>query len=289
MAQLPSFDFSPVVILGAARSGTNMLRDVLCSLPGAETWPCDEINPVWRHGNLDVSHDAFPPELASASIKRFVRKRFRKQAKRSKATWMVEKTCANTLRVGFIHAILPEARFVHISRDGYDVVPSAMKRWKAPLDLSYTIAKARFVPWTDFPYYLWRFTSNRVARLGKRAERTVSTWGPRFPGMDKTSNDISLEELCARQWQSCEIAANEQLAHLPADQVLSIRYEDFVVNPLPNMQRIRKFLGADWSDEQLAASVTNVRPGSVGNGKRQLSEEQLDALAPFLQPERVNG
>lgn len=263
-----------------------MLRDVLCSLPGAETWPCDEINPVWRHGNLDVPHDAFPPELANDRVKHFVRKRFAKQAKSTGATWLVEKTCANTLRVGFVAAILPEARFVHIRRDGFDVVPSAMKRWKAPLDLSYTIAKARFVPWTDLPYYCWRFTANRLARLGKGTERTVSTWGPRFPGMDKISADLSLEELCARQWQSCEIAANEQLAALPAEQVLSIRYEDFVVNPIPNMERIRQFLGADWNDEQLAASVTKVSPGSVGNGKRHLSEAQQETLLPFLEPVR---
>ena len=34
----------PVVIIGAPRSGTNMLRDVLCDWPGVVTWPCDEIN-----------------------------------------------------------------------------------------------------------------------------------------------------------------------------------------------------------------------------------------------------
>lgn len=266
-----------------------MLRDVLCSLPSVETWPCDEINPVWRHGNLEVPHDAFPAELAREKVKLFVRKRFLKQAKRSKATWLVEKTCANTLRVGFIAEILPEARFLHISRDGYDVVPSAMKRWKAELDLSYTIAKARFVPLTDFPYYLWRFTANRLARLGKgNGERTVSTWGPRFLGMDKIANDLPLEELCARQWKACEIAATEQLARVPAEQVLSLRYEDFVVNPISSMERIRAFLGAEWSDEQLKSSVAKVRPGSVGNGRRQLSESQLETLAPFLQSGRVN-
>ena len=40
------------MIIGAARSGTNMLRDVLTSLDGVDTWPCDEINYIWRHGNI---------------------------------------------------------------------------------------------------------------------------------------------------------------------------------------------------------------------------------------------
>ena len=35
---------APVVIIGAPRSGTNMLRDVLVGVGGYATWPCDEIN-----------------------------------------------------------------------------------------------------------------------------------------------------------------------------------------------------------------------------------------------------
>jgi len=33
-----------IIIVGAPRSGTNMLRDVLTSFDGVCTWPCDEIN-----------------------------------------------------------------------------------------------------------------------------------------------------------------------------------------------------------------------------------------------------
>ena len=39
----------PVIIIGAGRSGTNMLRDLLAQLPQFSTWPCDEINYIWRH------------------------------------------------------------------------------------------------------------------------------------------------------------------------------------------------------------------------------------------------
>ena len=38
---------------------------------------------------------------------------------------MVEKTCANTLRLPFVDKVLPEARYLHIVRDGVDVVASA--------------------------------------------------------------------------------------------------------------------------------------------------------------------
>ena len=54
----------PVVIIGAARSGTNMLRDVLVKLPGVGTWPCDEINYIWRHGNALLTRPGAPDSLA---------------------------------------------------------------------------------------------------------------------------------------------------------------------------------------------------------------------------------
>ena len=40
-----------VIILGAPRSGTNMLRDILCQHPFLNTWNCDEINPIWKYNN----------------------------------------------------------------------------------------------------------------------------------------------------------------------------------------------------------------------------------------------
>jgi hypothetical protein len=285
MALSPNLDFTPVVILGAARSGTNMLRDVLCRLPGAATWPCDEINPIWRHGNLETPHDAFPVEFARHAVRSSVRRRFAVQARRTDARWLVEKTCANTLRVGFVHAILPEARFLRISRDGFDVVPSAMKRWQSSFELGYTLKKVRYVPWSDLPQYLWRFVANRLSRgTENEVDRRMKTWGPRFPGMQDVVRERPLEELCARQWQACEFTAREQLAKVPADQRLSLRYEEFVADPMTSMRAVREFLGADWSDEAMAAATADVQPGSVGNGRRKLSSEQIEALGPYLVP-----
>ena len=60
--------FTPLIIIGAGRSGTNILRDTLTSLSGFETWPCDEINPIWRHGNLFWPDDEIPVERADAGV-----------------------------------------------------------------------------------------------------------------------------------------------------------------------------------------------------------------------------
>ena len=49
-----SLPFKPLIIIGAGRSGTNALRDALTTFSKISSWPCDEINPIWRHGNLDL-------------------------------------------------------------------------------------------------------------------------------------------------------------------------------------------------------------------------------------------
>ncbi|MDZ7809391.1 MAG: sulfotransferase [Arhodomonas sp.] len=163
--------YQPVVIIGAPRSGTNMLRDVLCSLDGVTTWPCDEINYIWRHGNLRYPSDELPPERATGSVRRYIRRQFDWVARRYGAETVVEKTCANSLRVPFVDAVVPEAKYLFIRRDGLDAVGSAMDRWTAPLDIPYLARKARFVPATDLPYYAGRYFWSRVYRLFSREQR----------------------------------------------------------------------------------------------------------------------
>ena len=156
-----------------------MLRDVLTSLPGFATWPCDEINYIWRHGNVRYPSDEFTPDMARAEVCGYIRRRFDRVAQRYRAKVVVEKTCANSLRVGFVNAVLPDAKFVLIFRDGRDAVASAMKRWVAPLDFEYIFKKARYVPFGDMPYYAFKYLRSRIAMTSSR-KRRISLLGATF-------------------------------------------------------------------------------------------------------------
>ncbi len=72
-------------------------------------------------------------------------------ARRDDADVVVEKTCANSLRVPFVDRVVPEARYVFIRRDGLDAVGSAMARWKAPLDIPYLARKGAVWVWVSVP------------------------------------------------------------------------------------------------------------------------------------------
>ena len=101
---LPAFDFQPVIVIGAARSGTNMLRDLLTRHSQVSTWPCDEINYLWRVGNASFPTDELESEQASPRTVATIRKQFARLARQRKAQWVIEKTCANSLRVDYVNA-----------------------------------------------------------------------------------------------------------------------------------------------------------------------------------------
>jgi hypothetical protein len=246
------------------------------------TWPCDEINYIWRHGNLRFPSDEFLPDMARPDVTQFVRRQFERLARSTDARAVVEKTCANSLRVGFVDRILPEARYLFIHRDGLDAVGSAMQRWAAPLDLPYLLRKVRYVPVSDLPYYGGRYLWNRIYRLFS-TEKRLAFWGPQLDDMPGLLLRHPLDEVCALQWKRCVDAAHSQLSALPADRWLDIGYEDLVTQPEAQLRRIVEFLGIDAVSDDIAKAVVGVSGSSIGKGRSQLGEAAMARLEPLIQ------
>lgn len=227
--------------------------------------------------------DAFTAERARPEVRAYIRRQFRTLASKTGARTIVEKTCANSLRVGFVDRILPEAQFVFILRDGRDAVASAVSRWRASMDWPYTLKKLRYVPISDVPYYAAQFISNRTSRLVNK-ERRLSQWGPRIPRFQLEARRYSLGALCALQWRECVERATEQLAALANSKVHSLRYEELVRSPGDVLTKLFTFLG----DRDAAETIdySHVSPSSIGRGREQLTgREASDAiriLAPTL-------
>jgi hypothetical protein len=273
--------YTPVIIIGAPRSGTNMLRDALTEFPGIGTWPCDEINYVWRHGNVRHPSDEFTADMASDRVQRFVRRQFDWVARRYRVQTVVEKTCANSLRVPFVDAVMPDARYVFVRRDGLDAIASAMQRWRGKADVRYLVRKARFVPAGDLPYYGIRYLGHRAYRLFSREGR-VGSWGPRLDGMDDLLARYSLAEVCALQWRRCVESAHAALAAMPAQRWIEVSYEDFVRDPAAELGRIGAFLGSDLSSEHRQRAVGAVRGGSIGKGRAALEPDARARIEPIV-------
>jgi hypothetical protein len=138
-----------VVIIGAARSGTKFLRDTLAAGTGVAAVPYD-MNYVWRHGNERHPDDALPSSACGPAQQRYILERLRRYAVRHSGlddpSVLIEKTVSNGLRIPFVAAAVPDARFIHLVRDGRDVVESAERMWQAPADWKYLLRKLGYYP-----------------------------------------------------------------------------------------------------------------------------------------------
>lgn len=270
----------PVVIVGAPRSGTNILRDVLTRHPGLVTWDCDEINYVWRYGNRRHPTDEFRREFAHRRARDYIRSRFGR-LERPGVTHIVEKTCANSLRVGFVDAVLPEARYIFIVRDGRDVIASAMKRWQADFDPKYILRKARYVPMPDVPYYATRFIHDRLFRR-LSGEKRARSWGPRFDGMFEVQAREGLPGVCAAQWAACVSRSLDAFAEVPAERVFRLRYEGFVASPAESMAAIGEFLEISATPAAWRPYTRDVFTSNVGKGCSELPDETFARVRHHL-------
>jgi len=287
--------FRPLIIVGAPRSGTNILRDVLTRLDGFGTWPCDEINPLWRHGNSAAASDELAEAQATPRVSRYIRGRFAAAAAEfvGPSGILVEKTCATCLRVPFVHRLLPEARFIQLVRDGRGASVSAMFRWTSRADLAYVLRKARFAPALDIPTYALRFMRARVGQW-LSGERRLPSWGPRFEGIDEFARTETLLRVCARQWAECVRLSTAALEELPRSKWIRLRYEHFVADPVKELHRVLSWLRTGGNGVwQLASEVKNgsveqaaamVRRGGSDGWRQKLPAEEVESARDLLEP-----
>lgn len=273
--------YKPIVIIGAPRSGTNMLRDVLCSIDGVGTWPCDEINYIWRHGNISESSDEFAADMATPPVIKYIRKQVDSFANSDNLGFVVEKTCANSLRVNFVNQVLPDAHYIFIVRNGLDVIASANLRWTAKLDIPYLLKKVKYVPLTDLPYYATRYLWSRIYRQFS-GEKRLAFWGPQLKNMKNLLNDHTLDEICAIQWKECVNLSEKGLDPLPNNRVSRVKYEDFVNNPEIELKRLCLEANIETDDKTINLAVKNVSNRSIGKWSKQLSIEDIEKFKPII-------
>lgn len=266
-----------IVIIGAARSGTKIFRDVLATGLSVGAVPYD-VGYVWSFGQPRRSHDELRPEELSAkqvnAIRGFVGKYARNGA-------VIEKTVANSLRVPFVASVFPEAVIVHLVRDGVDVSMSAARQWSTRPSLSYLSKKVRHFPWRLAPIYGRDYVANTLA--GRRASGHSRSWGPRYRGMEQDISQMPLELVCARQWAICVNAAQSALPSL-RQPVVEVRYEDFVMDPSRAILDVAQATQRTPVTESMQNSIRMVRRSDLGKGRAEVPRELTPQLASELNP-----
>jgi hypothetical protein len=269
--------YEPVFIIGAARSGTKMLRDLIAMHPMMDRVPYD-INFIWRLGNESIPHDELVVENITPQISRMIQDKLGKfhQGRR----FLIEKTVSNCLRVPFVDTIFPDAKYIFLIRNGYDVVESVYRQWISPPDWKYLMVKARSFPFIDAPGYALNYVLNMMKKPRSGGHKT---WGPRYQGIDEDVATKDLLEVCAIQWSRSVEKAFLWLEKIATSRRMVIKYEDFVNRPQQYLVGIADFLSIDSAPCLDSTLLDCVNTTNIGKGRHQLTQAQQALLLPYIQ------
>jgi hypothetical protein len=270
----------PVIVLGAARSGTKMLRALIAAHPAFNAIPWD-VDFVWKYGNYRLPHDELKLSHLTPKIRRYIRGFFERH--RNGRERVVEKTVSNALRVDFVRAVFPGCRLIHIVRDGREVAESARRMWQEPVHFDKVFEKLQAFPIAGLPGYALEYAWANLRRA-LHPDGRAGAWGPRFDGIYEATRKHSLIEVCGMQWQRCVEQAEEQLVHARPERVLKLRYERLVSEPTAEVRRICEFLEVEPTPAMHEYARRRINRDNLAKWRTKLEAAELDALLRIVGP-----
>ena len=226
----------PVFVVGAPRSGTTFMGSSLGKLP--DFVDLGEVGPL----KASIDELAALPEEEAARRLRQTLERVRTLGL-ARGLRGVEQTPETTFVLRAALRAYPQARVVHVVRDGRDVVSSLLaKGWlsddRSGADDVGGAFGAHARSWVE---------PERVEEFRRAGDARRAAWA----------------------WRRYLATARTAVP----SSTLEVRYEQLAGDPRAVAEPLAEHIGAD--PELLARSLADVHAGSVGRWRRDLSEEEL--------------
>lgn len=258
----------PIFIIGAPRSGTSMLYAILRTSKKLAHWP-GEAHEVWEADHHPAlrgwTSNALEDEDADPATAQRIRRAFFLVT--GTGSRLIDKTPRNALRIPFIDAVFPDARFVFLQRDGRDNINSLINAWRTPRYRTYELPRPHSIPGADPKW--WKFTL--------------------YPGWRDDAAG-PLEVVCAKQWKLSYEYALDALDVLAPERWMRVRYEELVAAPEDEVGRIMSFLDLPYDDavrnKAIAARtkpVNVVTPPESGKWRRE-NPTEIENILPLIAP-----
>lgn len=257
----------PLFIVSPPRSGSTLLFETLARAPGLYSIG-DESHQLiegvpglspsaggWASNRLDAP-------VATAEVASALRGRFAARLRDRDGdppgdgpVRMLEKTPKNALRIPFLRAVFPEARFIYLRRDARQVLGSMIDGWASGNFVMYpSLPGWSGPPWSFLLVPGWRGLSGRP-----------------------------LPEIVARQWEATTRVLLDDLAGVPRDRWIATDYEALVADPQAEIARLCGWAGIDWDrplNRALPLSRYTMTPPDPDKWRRHGAaiEAQLPAL-----------
>lgn len=256
-------DLPIVLVLGAGRSGTNLLADVLDAEPAFHNTV--ENRYIWNYKQKTFAYDQRSASDATDSVVAFIRDHFCTLARRYGAV-PLDKTPSNVFRIPFVAAVFPRLRIIHIIRDGRDNLFSRQREMvggnavvasqdetgevmvlddfrlafiKRRLERVKDMLRSDSLPARRIPAFL---ADNGGTFARQFLLRRPARYGERFPGMEAQLAAHSLLEVAAIQWREGVMSAVTNGRRLGPAHYCEIRYEDLLDAPDDTWRQIAAFL-----------------------------------------------
>ena len=294
-----------VVVLGAGRSGTNFLADVLAHDPGL----CNTVENryIWNYRQKTLKHDVRRPDEVTGPVSSYIRRHFQSIASKTGQV-PIDKTPSNVFRVSFVHRVFPKAKLIHIIRDGRDNVYSRIREWhggntvvarqhasglvevtenfrtafiRRRFDRLRDLVKSRGLPADRVPTFLYDNASVLARQL---FTRELVRYGERFPGMEQHLRAYGSLATCAAQWREGVLHALSEGRRLSGDTYFELRYEDLLARPSEEWARLASFLGVDADSPAREFLMETATRRSEKDWSREEYREFLRPIEPHIRP-----
>lgn len=249
-------------VTGAARSGTHLLGSLIRD--ATDGVYLGEMNDFWRSLVPTMRHDMIPRTAASQGMADRFRRTFDQDPSAgSEAPFLIDKTAANSLRLPFLHALFPSARFVHIIRDGHDVAISASRKYGGDMrkitkveDGSRPSVRERASGAGSLlrrkagaglsPMRILREPRRYIAAAQRALGRSAAyPWGPMVPGLIAMARSHTVLEVATYQWRCCVESALAFHEAYPDASYVEVRYEQLVTDPRAALEPVLASLEID--------------------------------------------
>jgi hypothetical protein len=224
---------------------------VIDAHPDVSAWY--EPRNLWQYADPGRPHDEFGEADATDKVKHYIRKQFLKYQTEHDDHLIVEKTPVNILRIPYVRAIFPEATFIYMVRSPFSFISSVELKWQRTVSVHGLWWRLQSTPMTQVPYYVAKYARQHYDKRILR-RKYLSVWGPRYQGIAEDLKTHDMMTVVARQWSVCSQKAEQDLAAFDDGQVLRLRYEDFVTNPVADMERVCAHAGLEMTDDIVKAA-----------------------------------
>ena len=241
-----------IFVIGCGRSGTTLLGSMIGSHPDASylfepynVWaavsPVTDASQVFTRGEhhciLDESNVTVP-----------ARRRFQRLMSRPRGITLVEKSPFNTWRIGYLKALAPDAKFVHIARDGVDVARSVEKCAQGEFRLAF---RPTLNPWWGVADAKW----HALAEDGKKAGYYAAEVDALLTNTQRGAYEWLVSQLEVQAWR-------DRLG----PSLVEVTYRDLTSDPAGTVRAIADAVGLSCPSDWLAdvTGWVNRSAGSQG-------------------------